>query len=306
MAIPSDLPVRVGEEVADALAESRPVVSLETTLLVHGLPRPVNMEVARDLEETVRRHGAVPATVGVIGGDAVVGLSGAELERLATSDLPVAKLSARDLGTAHAKRLDGATTVAGTITLAALAGVDVMATGGLGGVHRGARDTFDESADLTTLSRLRVLVVAAGVKSVLDVAATLERLESLGVAVLGYGTSELPGFYLVSSGQRLDWQVDSPSEAATAFDAHRALGNGTGMLLARPIEASLQLDPALHDAVLAEGLARLEAEGIAGKPVTPFLLAHLAAATGGASVTVNRTIVLANARLAAEVAAARV
>lgn len=304
MTSPSDLPLRIGEEVADALTDARPVVALETTLIVHGLPRPLNMDVARELEATVRACGAVPATVGVIGGDPVVGLDEGELERLGTSDLPVAKLSARDLGTAVAKHLDGATTVAGTITLAALAGVDVMATGGLGGVHRGAADTWDESADLTTMSRLPVLVVAAGVKSVLDVAATLERLETLGVAVLGYGTSELPGFYLSSSGFCLDWQVDSPEEAAAAFAAHRALGNRTGMLLARPIEESAQLDPALHEKVLAEGLARLEADGISGKPVTPFLLAHLAASTGGASVTVNRAIVLGNASLASEVAVA--
>lgn len=303
MQLPGALPLRIGDEAALALEQGTGVVALETTLIVHGLPRPDNLVVAKELEEVIRSEGAVPATIGVVGGVAVVGLTTDELEHLAGTERHVAKLSGRDLAVAAAKGADGATTVAGTITLAALAGIEVMATGGLGGVHRDARDTWDESADLATLGRVPVLVVAAGVKSILDVGATLERLETLGVPVVGYRTSRFPGFYLATTEHRLDWSVDSPGEAARAFDAHRQLGTG-GMLLAHPIGEAEQLDPALHDTVLAEARDLLAARGVHGKAATPFLLSHMAAATGGESVRVNRRIVLNNAALAAQVAVA--
>jgi pseudouridylate synthase len=295
------LPIRVADEVAQALSEGRGVVALETTLIVHGLPSPDNLVVAKELEDVIRSHGAVPATIGMLGGTAVIGLGTHELARLADSPEPVAKLSSRDLGLAAARHADGATTVAGTITIAALAGISVMATGGLGGVHRGAQHSYDESADLSTMSRVPVLVVAAGVKSILDVPATLERLETLGVPVAGYRTEQFPGFYIAATEHRLDWSLESPDEAARAFAAHLRLRTG-GMLLANPLAEDEQLDPAVHDSLLAEGLRLLDEQQIGGKAATPFLLSHLAGATGGESVRVNRTIVLHNAALAAQVA----
>jgi len=294
---------RLGDHVRQALADGRGVVALETTLIAHGLPSPENLEVARQLEQDVRDQGAEAATVGVVAGVATVGLSATEIERLADPGGAVAKLSRRDLGVAVAAGVDGATTVAGTITLAALAGIEVMATGGLGGVHRDAQKTWDVSADLETMRDVPILVVASGVKSVLDVAATLERLETLGVPVVGYGTARFPGFYVSVTEHRLDWSVASPEEAALAFAAHRRVAPG-GMLLANPVAPADELAPVRHDAALAEALRLAKAAHVSGKDVTPFLLARLAAATAGESVRVNRAIVRGNAVLAARIAVA--
>ncbi len=295
---------RVGEEVAEALAAGWPVVALETTLIVHGLPRPDNLVVAAELERIVREEGAVPATIGVVEGVAVIGLSTPEIERLATRD-GVAKLSVRDLPIALARGADGATTVASTALLAARAGITLFATGGLGGVHREARDSWDESADLVTLSRTPIAVVCAGVKSILDVGATLERLETLNVTVLGFRTDRFPGFYLTDSGYALDWSVDTEDEAAAVIAAQRALGaQPAGLVIANPIPAEQQLDPALHDRVLAAGLAEIGRRGVRGKAVSPFLLDYFQRATAGESLRVNRQIVYNNARLAARIARA--
>ena len=287
--------------MASALAESRAVVALESTIVAHGLPAPINLEVASDCEEAVRAAGAVPATVGVLGGRVVVGLTLAELAHLADPSRHVAKLSSRDIGLAIARGLDGATTVAGTLAAASAAGVSVMATGGLGGVHRGAMTTYDESADLTALSRTSALVVASGVKSILDIGATLERLDSLGVAIAGYRTTRFPGFYLADSGYGLEWSVDSPEEAARAFLAHRHFSS-SAMLLANPIAPDSELDADLHEAALASALAHAAALQTRGKDVTPILLAEFARFSAGASVAANRDLVVANAGLAGEVA----
>ena len=298
------VPIRVAPDVRDALAAGRPVVALESTLIAHGLPRPDNLEVARAAESIVRQEGAIPATVGVIAGVPTVGLDGAALERLATRD-DVAKLSARDLAPAVALGRDGATTVAATAVLAARAGIRLFATGGLGGVHRGARETWDESADLVTLGQTPIAVVCAGVKSVLDVGATLERLESLNVAVAGYRTDRFPAFYLTDSGYALDWAVPDERAAAALLAAHFALDpTGGGVILANPIPEAEQLDPDLHRRALESGLAAAARAGVTGKAVTPFLLDHFRRETGGASLAVNVKIILGNARLAARVAAA--
>ena len=291
-----------GAEVARARAAGAPVVALETTIVSHGLPRPDNLRVAREIEATVRAHGAVPATIGMVGGQLVVGVDDEQLNRLATSD-KVAKLSARDLAVAAAAGADGATTVAGTAVVAHAAGIGVFATGGLGGVHRDA--PFDESADLATLGRTPIVVVCAGVKSILDVGATLERLETLGVTVVGYRTQAFPGFFITDSGFPLDWSVDSPAELAAVLRAQREQGVHPGALVvANPLPPDEQLDPGLHDRVLADGLAALRRDGVRGKAVTPALLAHFHAATGGRSLEVNVRIILRNAALAAQLAVA--
>ncbi|MGC9666512.1 pseudouridine-5'-phosphate glycosidase [Planosporangium sp. 12N6] len=296
--------IRPSAEVAAALQTGRPVVALESTIVSHGLPRPDNLKVAQQIEQTVRDAGAVPATIGMVGGELVVGLDSAQLTRLATTD-GVAKLSVRDLAVAAASGVDGATTVAATAAVAARAGIDVFATGGLGGVHRQAAESFDESADLTTLAYTPVTVVCAGVKSILDVGATLERLETLGVPVVGYGTRRFPGFYLTDGGHDLDWSVESPTDVAQIMRARAAQGVSTaGLIVANPLPADEQLDPELHDRVLAAGLAGLAADGITGKAVTPYLLAHFHEATEGRSLAVNVRIILRNAELAAAVAVA--
>ncbi|MGH3737819.1 MAG: pseudouridine-5'-phosphate glycosidase [Micromonosporaceae bacterium] len=296
--------IRYGAEVAAARRAGRPVVALESTIVAHGLPRPDNLAVARQIEEAVREHGAVPATVGVIGGELVVGLDDAELARLAGSD-DVAKLSVRDLAPAAATGADGATTVASTAAIAARAGIGVFATGGLGGVHREAASSFDESADLVTLGGTPICVVCAGVKSILDVPATLERLETLGVAVLGYGTRAFPGFYLTDSGYGVDWSVESPAQVAAVLAARAAQQVSRGaVVVAHPLPPDEQLDPALHDRVLTDGLARATAERISGKHVTPYLLAYFHEATHGQSLAVNVRIILRNAELAARIAVA--
>lgn len=298
----SDL-FRIRSDVAAALARGEPVVALESTLIAHGLPRPDNLALALEAEAIVRAEGAVPATVGVVAGVATVGLERRDLELLA-GDGEIPKLSARDLAAAAARQSHGATTVAGTAHLAARAGIRLLATGGLGGVHREARESWDVSADLLTLARTPVAVVCSGVKSILDVPATLEVLESAGVPVIGFGTREFPGFYLTSSGCALDWSVDTPAEAARVIQAQAALGGGAGLVLANPIPPGEQLDPGLHGRVLADGLAALKRHGVRGKAVTPFLLEHFRQATGGASLRVNKAIIRRNARLAAQVAVA--
>ena len=295
--------VAVNDEVREALSDERSVVALETTIVVHGLPSPVNMEVAMQCEAAVRESGAVPATIGVLDGRVVVGLTNDELEQLASPARHAAKISARDLGLAIGTKRDGATTVAGTIAVARRVGIDVMATGGLGGVHRGAAQSYDESADLTALSRTQVLIVASGVKSILDIGATLERLDTLGVPVVGFQTSQFPGFYLSDSGFALEWSVANESEAAAAFLAHREFCS-TGFLLANPVASDLQLDAALHERALESALALVASSGVSGKEVTPVLLSEFARYSAGASVQVNRDLVVANAALAGKVAAA--
>jgi pseudouridine-5'-phosphate glycosidase len=289
--------------VRTALNEGRGVVALETTIVVHGLPAPINLEVAALCELAVRASGAVPATVGVLDGRVIVGLSPRELEVLATPSLGAAKLSARDVGLAVGLGRDGATTVAGTITVADRVGISVMATGGLGGVHRDAQQSFDESADLTALSRTPVLVVASGVKSILDIGATLQRLDTLGVAVVGYQTTQFPGFYRRDSGFFVDWSVANAAEAAAVFLAHREFCV-TGLLLANPVADDQQLDAQLHEQALASAFNVARTLGVTGKDVTPALLAEFARFTGGLSVSVNRDLVIGNARLAGEVAVA--
>lgn len=294
----------VAPEVAAALRDGRPVVALESTIVAHGLPRPRNLAVAREVEAVVREEGAVPATIAVLGGVARIGLDEAALVHLAEAD-DIAKLGVRDLALAVAAGTDGATTVASTAVLAAGAGIRVFATGGLGGVHRGARETWDESADLGALARTGLAVVCSGVKSILDVAATLERLETLGVAVAGYGTRRFPGFYLRDSGHDLDWSLDSPEAVAAAVEAREALGLPPhALVVANPLPADEALDQALHDRVLAEGLAALAANGVTGKDVTPFLLERFHRETAGASLEANKRIIRGNARLAARIAVA--
>ena len=296
--------MRIHAEVSDALAAGRPVVALESTIISHGLPRPDNLRVAREIEEAVRSGGAVPATIAIIGGEPHIGLDDDAMRRIAEGT-EVVKVSVRDVAVLAARAGDGATTVASTAHLAAAAGITVFATGGLGGVHRGARDSWDESADLTTLSRTGVLVICAGVKSILDVAATLERLETLNVGVIGYRTDRFPGFYLADSGHPVDWRVDTPAQAADVLRARRRLGtDGYGLVLANPIAPADEMDRALHDRVLAAGLAAAETIGVRGKDVTPFLLDFFHRETHGASIAANIALVLSNARLAAEVAVA--
>ena len=293
--------ISVGAEVADALASGRPVVALESTIISHGLPRPQNLAAAREFESLVREGGAVPATVAVLDGVPHVGLDDAGVERIANED--IAKASVRDLPILAALGRSGATTVAATAHLAAAAGIRVFATGGLGGVHRGAVDTFDESADIPTLSQTRMAVVCAGVKSVLDIAATLERLETLSVPVVGYRTDEFPAFWLRTSGLPLDWRLDSAAQIAAVLRAQDA-DDPRGLVVANPIAHELQWDPAEHDRVLAESFAAADAAGIRGKEVTPFLLGDIVERSGGRSLEVNLDLVRGNIRLAAEIAVA--
>ena len=289
-------------EVADALSTGRPVVALESTLLAHGLPRPDNRTAADDVEAAVRAGGAVPATIAVLDGVPHIGLTADEVDRVC-ADPGLAKLGVRDLPVAAALGRSGATTVSSTALLAAAAGIAVFATGGLGGVHRQAVDTFDESADLTALSRTSLVVVCAGVKSILDVPATLERLESLSVTVFGYRTTTFPGFYIADSGSTLDWSVADADEAARVFAARRDLAPGA-VVVANPLPEDEQLDPTLHDRVIAGALAAAEEAGVRGKQVTPFVLDHLHRASEGATLAVNVRLVLRNAELAGRIAVA--
>ena len=295
--------MRIAPEVAEAVAGGRPVVALESTLISHGLPRRRNLEVAHELEAAVRDGGATPATIAVVAGEPRVGLDADALEAIAGGD--VVKCGVRDLAVVVARGGHGATTVASTAWLAARAGISIFATGGLGGVHREARETWDESADLETLGRVGIAVVCSGVKSILDVGATLERLETLGVTVLGYNTDRFPGFYLHDSGFPAPWRVDTPAEVAAVLAARRRLGSDDrALVVANPLPVEEQLDPAMHDGVLGAGLAAAAEAGISGKEVTPFLLDFFHRETGGASLDANVRLVLRNARLAAEIAAA--
>jgi len=298
----SRFPLVISEEVATALADKRPVVALETTIISHGLPFPVNREVADLCEAAVSASGSVPATIGIINGVIHVGLSSSDIDLMADPTSSVTKASTRDLGAVLARGLNGATTVAGTITIARHVGIDVMATGGLGGVHRGASESFDESHDLVALSRTSVVVVASGCKSILDVGATLERLDTLGVSIVGYQTDSFPGFYRHSTEFALDWRSDSTAEIARIFNAHREISK-TALVVANPVPHDRQLDEALHDAALAEGLRRVAAGHVTGKAVTPVLLSAFAEFTAGVSVTVNTDLVVNNSRVAGQVAA---
>ena len=288
--------IRIAEEVAAALASGKPVVALESTLIAHGLPAPLNLEVAREAEAAVRANGAVPATVAVVAGVPTVGLSGEEMETLAKAER-VRKASRRDLGAATTKREWAATTVSATMLLAHRAGVKVFATGGIGGVHPGWPP--DVSADLTELGRTPVAVVCAGAKSILDLAATLEVLETLGVPVVGYGVDEFPAFYVRTSGLQLAARVDSPAEAAELLGAHWGLG-GAGVVLAQPVAP----ERALSDDEMAVALRRAEEGCPSGSARTPFLLSRLAGLTGGKTLVANRALIVANAALAARVASA--
>ncbi|NGO81600.1 pseudouridine-5'-phosphate glycosidase [Streptomyces sp. YC504] len=294
----------VSAEVREAIAGRRPVVALESTIIAHGLPRPRNLEVALEFEQSVREEGAVPATVAVVDGQARIGLDKQQLERIAAGD-SVRKLGQRDLPLALATGATGATTVSGTAFLAALAGIRIFATGGLGGVHRQWTSTQDESADLGLLARTRIAVVCAGVKSILDVPATLERLETLGVAVAGYRTERFPGFYVADSGQPVDWSLYSPADVAAVLRAQDELGGpDAALIVANPVPVAEQLDPALHDQVLDDALRACDEQGVTGQAVTPFLLDFLVRRTKGASLRANLAAVRGNVRLAAKIAAA--
>jgi pseudouridine-5'-phosphate glycosidase len=295
------LNVEARAEVAEALLRGGAVVALESTLISHGLPHPDNLELAREAEELVRQQGAVPATVGVISGVPKVGLDDEQLKLMATAE-GIPKLSARDLALAVAKGSHGATTVAATAHLAAMAGIKLFATGGLGGVHRGARDSWDVSADLAALARAPVAVVCSGVKSILDVPATLEQLETLGVPVVGYRALRFPGFYLADSGSPLDWSVESEEETACVILALRETAPGCGLVISNPLPESEQLDPTLHDRALRAALGGLERDGVRGKEVTPYLLDKFREETGGKSLEVNKEIIRRNASLAARIA----
>lgn len=295
--------VRLSPEVEAARRTGVPVVALESTIVAHGLPRPRNLDVAGELEAIVRDEGACPATIAVLDGVARIGLEHEALARVA-EDRDIRKLGQRDLPVAQALGASGATTVSATAWLAAAAGIRVFATGGLGGVHRGYTESFDESADLSVLSSTRITVVSAGVKSILDVPATLERLETLSVTVVGFSTSTFPGFYLHSSGQPLDWTVHTPAEVADIMRQQDALGLRTALLVANPVPEGEQLDPELHDQALADALAAAERDDVRGQRLTPYLLSSLVQATEGAALEANLAAVRGNVRLGAQIAVA--
>jgi pseudouridine-5'-phosphate glycosidase len=289
-------------EVAEALNAGRPVVALESTIISHGLPRPRNHEAALEFESILRERDVVPATIAVLDGVPRIGLDEEGVRRIAEGDL--AKASVRDLPILAALGLSGATTVAATARLAALAGIRVFATGGLGGVHRGASSTFDESADLPTLAENAVTVVSAGVKSVLDIPGTLERLETLSIPVVGYGTREFPAFWLRESGYQLDWAVEGADDVAAIMRARDELGARQGLIVANPVPLDQQWDPAEHDRVLATAWEAAEIAGVRGKAVTPFLLGYIVDASGGRSLEVNLDLARNNVRVAADIARA--
>jgi pseudouridine-5'-phosphate glycosidase len=292
---------RTSPEVAEALKSGKPIVALESTIISHGLPRPSNLTVAREVEEIVRSRGAVPATIAVLDGIVHIGLTDDQLVDIANRD-DIAKASSRDLAIVAASGKSAATTVAATAHLAVLAGIHVFATGGLGGVHRGAVETFDESADLTALSQLDITIVCAGVKSILDVAATLERLETLAIGVVGYKTTAFPGFYLTDSGYTIEHQVNSADEIAAVIKQRVGLKTNNGLVVANPVEK--EMDRIRHDAILKSGLEGAEKAGIHGKYVTPFLLEHFHTASEGESLKVNIDIIKSNSALAADIAVA--
>ena len=293
----------ISPEVQQALAEGKPVVALESTIISHGMPYPKNVETAMLVEKTIRENGAVPATIAIIGGRLKAGLSADEIEYLGKSGRKVAKVSRRDLAAIVARGADGATTVTTTMIIAHMAGISVFATGGIGGVHRGAETTMDISADLEELGSTPVMVVCAGAKSILDLGLTLEYLETKGVPVVGYGTDELPAFYTRRSGFGVDYRVDSPAELAAMFKAQQELGMKGGMLVTNPIPEQYAMDKEVIDAALDQAIAESKAQGIHGKETTPFLLARVVELTGGDSLESNIQLVLNNAVVASKTAA---
>lgn len=290
-------------EVAAALKEGKPVVALESTIISHGMPYPQNVETALLVEKTIREGGAVPATIAIIGGRLKAGLTPEQIEYLGKKGREVTKASRRDLPVLVARSEDGATTVTTTMIIAALAGIKVFATGGIGGVHRGAEKTMDISADLEELARTPVMVICAGAKSILDLGLTLEYLETKGVPVIGYGTDELPAFYTRRSGFKVDYRIDTPQELAEAFRAKLEMGLGGGMLVTNPIPEEYSMDPAVINAAIDAAIAEASEKGIHGKETTPFLLARIKDITGGDSLASNIQLVLNNAKLAARTAA---
>lgn len=294
--------LNIAPEVARALADNKPVVALESTIISHGLPRPRNRDAALEFEQILRDKGVVPATIAIIDGIPTVGLDADGLATIADRD--IAKASVRDLPILHATKQSGATTVAATAHIAAQAGIRVFATGGLGGVHRGASETFDESADLSTLAVTNITVVSAGVKSVLDIAATLERLETLSVPVIGFGTTAFPAFWLTDSGFTLDWAVKDAAEVAAVMASQDVTGHGQGIVVANPIPPEQQWDPTAHDHVLSEAFLAAEQAGVRGKAVTPFLLGYIVEASAGRSLEVNLDLARNNIRVAGDIATA--
>ena len=297
-----NIQLKISDEVKKALEEGKPVVALESTIIAHGMPYPKNVQTALTVEQTVRDNGAVPATIAIIKGVCTVGCSEEEIEYLGKAGLSVTKTSRRDIPVVIAKKLDGATTDAATMIFAETAGIKVFATGGIGGVHRGATETMDISADLEELHQTNVTVVCAGAKSILDLGLTLEYLETKGVPVLGYKTDELPAFFTRKSGFKVDYRMDSPEEIAAAVKAKDALGLSGGMLVANPVPEEYSMDPDKIEAVISEAVEEAKALGIAGKKVTPFLLEKIRNVTGGDSLFTNVKLVLNNAALAAKIA----
>lgn len=290
-------------EVQNAIESNKPIVALESTIISHGLPRPENFQVAQEFEAIIRDEGATPATIAIINGKICVGLSQSQLEFVANSD-EVIKSSTRDLGFVLSRKMSAATTVAATSHIARMAGIQVFATGGLGGIHRGFNENFDESADLEILSDTPIIVVCAGVKSILDIGATLERLETLGIAVCGYRTAEFPGFYRRNSGFTLEWQLDSADDIAAAFRSSKEQNLNHALIVANPVSAADELNEELHEATLRSGLDLAQREQIRGKAVTPFLLEHFHRTTNQESLRVNIQVVKQNARLAAQISKA--
>jgi pseudouridine-5'-phosphate glycosidase len=294
--------IKLSAEVANALKAGKPVVALESTIISHGLPRPSNLEVALECERIVRDAGAVPATIALLDGKILVGLERSELEAIANRD-DISKASIRDLAIIVAQGKSAATTVAATAHIAALAGIHVFATGGLGGVHRGANESFDESADLTALANVDMTMICAGVKSILDVPATLERLETLAISLVGYKTTAFPGFYLTDSGYTLEHRVDTPEEIAAIIKARKEVGTlGKALVVANPVEK--EMEKSRHDAILKSGLEKAEKQGVTGKAVTPFLLEHFHTTSEGESLAINTEIIKANCLLGAQIAVA--
>lgn len=295
-------PFVVSDEVAAALAENRPVVALESTIISHGLPRPRNHEAAVEFEQILRDQGVTPATIAILDGIPHIGLDAEGVRRIAEDEL--AKATVRDIPILKARKASAATTVAATSHLASLAGIRVFATGGLGGVHRGANETFDESADIDTIAVTPITVVSAGVKSVLDIAATLERLETLSIPVVGFGTTIFPSFWLRESDYTLDWAVDSAEEVAAIMKAQDELGHGQGIVVANPIPADQAWEREEHDRVLAEAFELAAQAGVTGKAVTPFLLLKIVELSGGRSLEVNLDLARNNVRVAGQIATA--
>jgi pseudouridine-5'-phosphate glycosidase len=294
--------IKLSAEVASALKAGKPIVALESTIISHGLPRPSNLEVALECERIVRDAGAVPATIALLDGKILVGLERAELEAIANRD-DISKASIRDLAIIVAQGKSAATTVAATAHIAALAGIHIFATGGLGGVHRGANESFDESADLTALANVDMTMICAGVKSILDVPATLERLETLAISLVGYKTTAFPGFYLTDSGYTVEHRVDTPEEIAEIIKARKEVGTlNKALVVANPVEK--EMDKARHDEILKSGLEKAEQQGVTGKAVTPFLLEHFHTTSKGESLAINTEIIKANCLLGAQIAVA--